>query len=183
MKNRIELAKHFASLGFKKGAEIGVAYGYYSEVLFKNIPGLELYSVDAWISYARYRDYRDQSTYDKMIKTATEILTKYNCHIVRKSSMDAVRDFSDGSLDFVYIDANHKYEFVKDDIREWSKKVRKGGIVSGHDYYLTKSGNTGVIRAVDEYVKKHGLTLEITGWDRRNLIRDDRQPSWWFIKK
>lgn len=173
MKNRTELAKYFARLGFKKGAEIGVAYGYYSKVLLDNIPGLNLFSIDPWIK-------RGNKTYSM----AMEILSVYkDCTILRSSSMDAVKDIADESLDFVFIDADHNYESVKEDIREWSKKVRKGGIISGHDYYVFRySGNRGVIDAVNEYVKGHGYELNLTDWDKGNPVKDDRQPSWYFFK-
>lgn len=146
MKNRTELAKHFAELGFKKGAEIGVFKGYYSQVLCENIPSLKLYCIDLVIQ-----------------KLTKDKLSPFNCELIEKSSMDAVKDFEDESLDFVFIDANHYYENVKNDIEEWTKKVRKGGIVSGHDYYVFKySKNDGVIKAVDEYIAEHGYKLELT---------------------
>ena len=115
--------------------------------------------------------------------------------------MDAVADVRNDSLDFVFIDADHKYTSVCEDIREWSKKVRRGGIVSGHDYYKTRGENLGVINAVNEYVAKHGYVLHLTNqirnddiylamdgrgnaidgnWD--SLTVDDRQPSWYFTK-
>jgi len=115
--------------------------------------------------------------------------------------MDAVGDVADESLDFVFIDADHKYVSVCDDIREWSKKVRIGGIVSGHDYYKTRGENLGVINAVDEYVAEHGYTLHLTNMTQRSdtylpmdgrgnaingkwdsLTVDDRQPCWYFTK-
>ena len=83
--------------------------------------------------------------------------------------MDAVKDFKDESLDFVYIDANHGYESTKEDIREWSKKVKKGGIVSGHDY--VKKNGYGVIEAVGE------LNEDVTIW------KGDHSPSWSYVKK
>jgi predicted O-methyltransferase YrrM len=46
----------------------------------------------------------------------------------------AADDFLDNSLDFVYIDAGHRFDDVVQDIIKWTKKVRKGGIISGHDY-------------------------------------------------
>ena len=183
MKNRTELAKYFNELGFKIGAEVGVCYGYYSEVLFQNIPGLKLYAIDSWDMYEKYRDFKTAETYIKVYSDAKEKLAPYNCELIKKLSMDAVTDFADESLDFVYLDGNHSYDFVKDDIREWAKKVRKGGIVAGHDYYITRAGNHGVINAVDEYVKAHGYELNSTSWDHENPKKDDRQPSWWFIKK
>ena len=84
--------------------------------------------------------------------------------------MDAVKDFADRSLDFVYIDANHEPQFVEEDIREWSKKVKVGGIVSGHDYALR------LAKVVDEYIKDHDLDLQLTTLESENI-------SWWFFNK
>jgi predicted O-methyltransferase YrrM len=87
--------------------------------------------------------------------------------------MDAISDFEDSSLDFVYIDANHTYEAATEDIREWSKKVRPGGIVAGHDYVNTEG--YGVIQAIHEHIQEKGIkTLFITS--------KDRSPSWFYIK-
>ena len=55
---------------------------------------------------------------------------------------------ADGDLDWVFIDANHNYDYVRADIAAWTPKVRPGGIIAGHDY-LDRDG-WGVIRAVDE---------------------------------
>ena len=92
--------------------------------------------------------------------------------------MDVVKNFADESLDFVYIDAAHDYKSVKDDIGEWDKKVRKGGIVAGHDYLNKLHGTDyGVKRAVDEWVKgnkiKHLFILE----ENRK-----KSPSWFYVK-
>lgn len=182
LKNRIELAQLFNKLGFKIGAEIGVFAGYYSEVLCKTIPGLKLYGIDTWETYKRYRNHKKEMA--GAYATAQKILTPYKCTLIKKYSMDAVKDFQDESLDFVYIDSNHLYSWVKQDIEEWTKKIRKGGIVAGHDYYITHHNKiTGVITAVDEYIEKTGYRLQIIGWDYDNPNKDDRQPNWYFVKE
>lgn len=174
MINRIALARHFAKLGFTKGAEIGVYEGYFSKVLLDTIPNLELLCVDSW----------HKRQYMPAYEIAKETLSGYNATIVKKFSVDAAKDVPDESLDFVYIDGDHKYESVKEDIEAWAPKVREGGIVSGDDYYkFKKSGNTGVIDAVDEYVKEHGYDLQLTEVNNRGTHRDNFQPSWWFVKE
>ena len=40
---------------------------------------------------------------------------------------------SSESLDFIFVDAAHTYDAVVEDIKLWEPKVRKGGLVSGHD--------------------------------------------------
>ena len=55
---------------------------------------------------------------------------------MRMSSMEAVKKFQDESLDFVFIDGSHEYEDIKDDIISWLPKVKRGGVLAGHDYYF-----------------------------------------------
>ena len=174
MKNRIELAKHFAELGFTKGVEVGVCDGIYSEKLMQNIPGLTLHGIDP---YTEYHGYPKERIERKRVE-AIERLRKYsNYTLVRLKSTEAVKHFADGSLDFVFIDGAHDYESVKEDIKTWYPKVRKGGILSGHDYYQGKSGGMGVIQAVDEFIAEHKLELQTTEWDMEAYV-DDRQPDW-----
>lgn len=175
MKNRIELAQYFAQLGFTKGVEVGVCDGIYSEKLMQNIPGLKLYGVDP---YTEYHGYPKERIERKMTE-AIERLSKYpNYVLVRARSTEAAKTIEDGSLDFVFIDGAHDYESVKEDINAWYPKVRKGGILSGHDYYQGKSGGMGVIQAVDEFIAEHKLELQTTEWDMEAYV-DDRQPDWY----
>ncbi len=138
---RSDLASLFTELGFTKGAEIGVLLGQYSKILCEANPKLSLYCIDPWKTYKEYQDLTPQKTFNKLYKQAKELLAPYKCKLIRKKSMDAVPDFDDNSLDFVYIDGNHEFASEANDIFEWSKKVRPGGIVAGHDYrkYREKS--------------------------------------------
>lgn len=174
MKNREELAKHFKKLGFKKGAEVGVYLGYYSRILLDTIPGLELLCVDWW----KQKTYRERA-YPVVLET----MSKYpGAKVIRGKSVKVAKTVEDESLDFVFIDADHSYEAVKEDIEAWTPKVRMGGIVSGHDYYVFRSGNDGVIRAVDEFVKDK-YKLKLTDKDNDNPHKDSRQQCWYFLKE
>jgi predicted O-methyltransferase YrrM len=62
-------------------------------------------------------------------------------------SFDRAKDFEDESIDFCFIDANHTYDFVKKDILAYLPKMKKGGIIAGHDYNMS---HPGVIQAVNE---------------------------------
>jgi len=174
MKNRTELAKEFAYRGYTKGAEIGVYVGYYSRVLLDTIPGLNLLCVDSWA----LKTWRERA-YPLAVETLSHYL---GATVIRGKSVDVAKTVEDGLLDFVFIDADHSYEAVKADLLAWVPKVRSGGIVSGHDYYESRSGKLGVIPAVNEYVEENGYVLQLTEWDKENPIRDDRQPSWYFGK-
>lgn len=172
MKNRLDLPQYFAELGFKKGAEVGVFTGYFSEVMCKAMPGLELICCDIWGS----------GKYQRAEQECLERLRPYNVTIIKKYSVEAAKDVPDGSLDFVYIDGAHDYDNVKADIEAWAPKVRIGGIISGDDFYDFPSGKGGVMRAATEYTSHHHFDLNLTNWDIDNPNRDDRQPSFWFVK-
>lgn len=184
IQNRQLLAKYFADLGFTKGAEIGVCRGQYSRVLLESIPGLTLYGVDPWYSISRTAKERGHrhSCHKQTLSNLASWIESGQFIILRKFSMEALADIPDESLDFVFIDGDHRYEFVKDDIAGWEKKVRKGGIVSGHDYYIFHSRLVGVVDAVNDYVKENNIDLLLTARDPYNPDRDSRRPCWYFIK-
>lgn len=181
MKNRIDLAKYFNSLGYSKGVEVGVCDGRYSEILLQTIPDLELWGVDPYTVIDKDSKGRQQKHHDHNLQIARDRLTRYkNYRLLIMASLEAAKIVPDGALDFVFIDANHTYEDVKKDIEAWYPKVRKGGILSGHDYYESKSGKLGVIKAVDEFVNERNITLQTTEWDY-DAHKDDQQPDWYFV--
>lgn len=176
---RYDMAGMFKDLGFTKGAEIGVYRGEYSEVLCMLNPQLRLYCIDPWKVYKSDDPEpfaSDQKSLDKFCQDAKKRLSKYNCKIIEDTSMNAIKNFAPESLDFVYIDANHSYKNMKEDLEGWSKIVRKGGIVSGHDYghFKHKNLNLGTKKAIDEYVAEHKVKLF--------LVNRNFQTSWFFIK-
>ncbi len=175
MESRTDLAKHFFKQGYKVGAEVGVADGRYSEILCQQIPELELYCVDIWETYRGSK--RTKVTQEEAYSQAQKCLSKYNVHIIKENSETAHSKVP--SLDFVFLDGNHNFDYVMMDIILWSRKVRKGGIVAGHDYcHFTKSG---IVEAVNKYTEVHRIELKLINRNHKNY-EDDRQPCWWFKK-
>jgi hypothetical protein len=77
-------------------------------------------------------------------------------------SKDAVALFPDEHFDWVYIDSNHTYEAVKEDLEMWLPKVKNGGYICGHDYILPREVLNlpfGVVPAVNEFINKHSFEL------------------------
>ena len=179
------MPEFFKELGFKVGIEIGTFMGTYSEIFAKS--GLKIYTVDPWLAYPDYPHYSTplaQRRLDSQCKKATALLAPYlNCVVIRKTSMEAAKDFENRSLDFVYIDGNHAFKYVAEDLCDWSKKVRKGGIISGHDYIYSKPTTFHVHHVVDAYVEAFGIkNFWILG---RKIYKEgerrDRWRSWmWF---
>lgn len=180
---RDELPEFFKDKGYKVGVEIGVYRGWYTKKLC--IPGLKIYGIDPWIGYKGYHENRRGfvKRSEALYKEAQDKVKGYDCTLIRKMSMDAVKDFEDESLDFVYIDGHHGFKYVVEDIYEWSFKIKKGGVISGHDYIL--SPFIRVKYAIDAYVKAYridpyyilGTTRTIEGQKR------DKWRSWLWIKK
>lgn len=150
--SREKLAIIFQELGYKIGAEIGVHKGEYSKVLLEKNPGLKMYCIDPWTPYEHHTTQRRQ---DRHFRTARHNLAGMNVEYIVKTSAEALKDIPDEHLDFVYIDGLHDFDNVILDIVGWSKKVRSGGIVSGHDYFHYYS--VGVVQAVDAYTKGHNI--------------------------
>jgi hypothetical protein len=73
------------------------------------------------------------------------------------TSLSASNLFDDHSIDFVFIDAEHTYDFVKQDLTVWFNKVKSGGIIAGHDY-----GNQ-VKQAVDTFFSEKNLQIHTSG--------------------
>jgi len=177
--SRQDLPQLFVDMGFKVGAEIGVDKGAYTEKLLQ--AGLEIYAVDPWKVYPNYNHPKGQERLDFLYEHTKRVVEPYNCHIVRKDSMDAVEDFGDESLDFIYIDGNHKFRYIAADLVEWEKKVRKGGIVAGHDFVQASSRwcDCQVKYVVLAYV----ASFHIKNWyltDKNPGIPGDQNTQSWF---
>ena len=153
---RENLAELFNELGFTVGAEIGVLYGAFSKQLCEKNPNLKLYCVDPWHAH-HYYGFMTEEKAEGLYQQAKKNLEGLNVEFVRKKSTEAVLDFKDASLDFVYIDALHDFDNIMLDLIHWTPKVKPGGIVSGHDYMVVF--RCGVIPAVDLYTRMHNISL------------------------
>jgi hypothetical protein len=140
------------------GAEVGVCFGFFSDLILKTSKVDLLVSVDSWDNDTDYH-------------AAGRLLSKhgYRSALLRTQSLTAASLFQDGFFDFVYIDAEHDYDHVKADIAAWYPKVKPGGFLSGHDYepgWTNPEGKFfpfGVIEAVDEFAAANGLQVETVG--------------------
>lgn len=177
--SRRNLSKWFRILGYKTGAEIGVAEGRHAKQICEQNPGVYLLCVDTWIKYRGNPRGGPQIQHDRNLSITQRILAPFNCEIVQAFSIDAVRDVPLESLDFVYIDGNHNFDYVMQDIIEWGKRVRRGGIISGHDYYSFRGA--GVIGAVNAYIQAH----KVEEWFLTNEDWHDRHKecSWFWVKR
>lgn len=121
--------------------EVGSFAGVSSE-LFANYCK-QLYCVDIWKEYSEI----NQENLNNGEKQFDEMIERYdNIVKVKLPSKEASETFEDGFFDVIYIDAAHDYTNVLIDISSWLPKLKKGGVMAGHDYVTLP----GVRRAVDE---------------------------------
>lgn len=151
-RGRWALAYTMADMGFTKGVEIGVQYGGSAELWCSTNPQLQLTGIDPYVSYRRRKGKFHQ---DASYETTRDFLAKYHVNLIRNTSLGAVGEFEDGSLDFVHIDGDHSFDMAMADLIVWSPKVRKGGLILAHDY--SSLNWHGVSQAVHSYLFAHGI--------------------------
>jgi hypothetical protein len=164
-----------------EAAEIGVQRGLFSRTLLDSWRGQRLHLVDPWQHFSDgYLDISNVSDaeHEACLKAAKENVAahsgRYQIH--RKCSLDAVTDFADESLDFVYVDANHSCAGALEDMRAWFPKIKPGGVFAGHDYLdgMLAAGEFGVKSAVRAFELETGLIASGT--------HDPHWPSWYLVK-
>lgn len=162
------------------GAEIGVFAGDLSSRLL-NRADLTLYMVDSW-AVEHTESYKESGDFHAKLSQAEQddyhrkscMVTAFagpRAKVIRKTSIEAARAIPDGSLDFVFIDADHSYEGCRADIAAWLPKVRAGGLICGHDYENTEFPQFGVRRAVDEMFSSVELGDNFTWFKRIEHVR------------
>lgn len=127
--------------------ELGVFYGrssiYLAELIKASGKPIILYSVDIWQYYIS-----TDMTYAEFVRNAI----KFPGIVmpIRRSSVEFAKELENDSVDGVFVDADHRYEWVKADMEAWIPKLKNGGILAGHDY---TDDFPGVIKAVTEQFK------------------------------
>lgn len=147
-------------------AEIGVWKSHFAKAVLKKCKGLEQYwAIDQWEVVGPEHGRMGRRTaedWDKMYFYCCKLSAWYPAlRAIRMKSLDAANLFWNEYFDLVYIDASHFYEEVKADIIAWLPKVKKGGIIAGHDYGSGRRSHRGVTVAVNEVVGVEDLVLEV----------------------
>lgn len=167
----------FTMLSYKVGVEVGVQAGDFSDVIVKNWSG-KLYLVDCWEfvpenghDLTNVEDKRQEELYQSVLNR----FVSYDRVKVIKAFSGTGAGLIDEELDFVYLDANHRKSSVQTDIDIWWPKLKRGGMLCGHDYLdgILTVGEFGVKSAVDEFAAQNSLSVHTTA---------EEWPSWLIIK-
>jgi hypothetical protein len=147
------------------GVEIGVWAGDLSAAILRAVRPTRLHLLDPW-AFAPDERY-EQAWYGgaragsqaEMDEVYERVLQRFETEIAdgavaihRSTSAEAAAEFEDASLDWVYVDGNHLYEYVQMDLALFAPKVRPGGLLAGDDYGAAGWWDDGVRRAVDRFL-------------------------------
>ena len=152
------------------GVELGVAAGYFSESLIRTGRFKQLCSIDLW------NDHHDQNEYEKVRGRLHEFGER--SRIIRKSFYDALNDFEDQSIDFIYIDGYAHKGKVAIIFQQWQSKLKPGAFVSGHDYCKRFwPENFKSINSLETFADSNGIKF-VPGILNNN--NEDIIPSFYF---
>ena len=148
IKADVEHDATFVEIGCWKGK----SSAYMAEQISLSGKPIKLYCVDTWKGTITEQHHQvdPDVVNDKLFEVFTNNLSPFAGFYIpiRSLSVEAATQFSDNSLDFVYIDASHEYEDVKADIEAWLPKVKVGGTIAGDDYNMRS-----VRKAVNKLIK------------------------------
>lgn len=154
----------FAEIGVWKGKSLSY---FVVESINRQKTG-KIFAIDHWNGSEEHITKNNQA-YEKLLETENGLYNDFLSNIepiknyisiIRKSSIEASKNFADNTFDAIFIDGSHDYDNVKADINAWYPKLKKGTIISGHDY----DGNwPGVVNAVNEFATKNNLIIHISG--------------------
>lgn len=154
------------------GIEIGVCAGVNSHMLLEACKNIStLYAVDSWAEFTDWNGVISQSMQDQAYADARTNLKEFKnrIKIIKSTSVDAAENFEDESMDFVFVDGSHAYEDVLNDLTNYYPKVKRGGIISGHDFSFPE-----VAGAIQEFRRRLDLNPNII-----SLCNN----AWYWIKE
>lgn len=154
------------------GAEVGVYKGDYSDAILSIVKPRELHLIDPW-EFQNEEKYADSwyggneggdqahmdSIYHSVKTRFSDQIKKGIVQIHRLPSSSAAAAFMDDYFDWVYIDGNHLYEYVKSDLENYYQKLRVGGYLACDDYGTPGWWENGVLRAVHEFLGTHNCRV------------------------
>ncbi|MVO17334.1 glycosyltransferase family 2 protein [Parasedimentitalea huanghaiensis] len=144
-------------------AEIGVWEGDFSAEILNITKPKELVLIDPWDLLAVREEEHTHSQHndavrmrEKFDQVAGGLGQLPNCVLRKGFSAEVLESYPDHYFDWVYIDGNHLYDFVLEDIMIAARKVRPGGIIAGDDLFWKKDERMHVREAVREAMRRLG---------------------------
>ncbi len=192
--NGLVLNQIIKNKNYTIGAELGVRRGELSSSLVSNNPELKMFCVDLW---DHHESFNELNPHESNFKSYLDNISGLEDRIttLKKLTTEACDDIENDSLDFIFLDATHTYNALKLDILSWLPKVKKGGLISGHDYHPFFD-NSGIIKIVNEMFGKPDIEFPSGSFDfdthteemtqyllNHNKLAVDHKTTCWYINK
>ena len=159
------------------GAEIGVYFGTNASYYLEELDIESVFLIDPYTGYENYDPVKvGLISLEVAEGIAHHQLLKYKQKImwIKKKASEAAGLIADDSLDFVYIDGNHSHDSVTEDILLYYPKLKKDGLLSGHDYDYES-----IKKAVDGFAGSHGLAIHTKDTGE---LGGKKKYDWWIWK-
>jgi hypothetical protein len=156
MVNSFESGARFVEIG----CWLGRSTSYMAVEIINSGKNIKFDCIDGWEGSLENKDsihVINRTLYDEFLKNVNLVSNYINP--IRGFSYNIVSQYEDDSIDFLFIDGAHDYESVKKDLNDWYPKVKKNGIIAGHDYFFN-----GVKNAVNEFFGIENVVSEGTSW-------------------
>jgi predicted O-methyltransferase YrrM len=154
---------HFVEIG----AWFGRSTCYMAECIKESGKNIKFDTVDTWkgtIASKSMVESYGGSIYDVFVENMQRAGVDGIVNPIKMPSHEAAALYEDESLDFVFVDGEHSYDGVSGDINFWLPKVRKGGVLAGHDY----NHSADVRRAVNELLGEDKIKKNRSSWIYKN---------------
>lgn len=142
------------------GIEIGTCRAESTAYLLEKCPNIQrIFTIDPYKGYDDWNGEITQETVDKFMKVAKTNLKPYGDRVrmIRETSGDAVKNFTDTQVDFIFVDGDHSYDATLADCEAYYPFLKKGGFFCGHDY----SSIQAVHDAISHFRDKNNITSPI----------------------
>jgi predicted O-methyltransferase YrrM len=139
-----QMVRHFpsGSTFVEVGSHIGKSASFMSVEIANSQKDIKFFTVDFWLSV------NEPDRFKIFMKNMRPVRKFFKP--LKMSSILAANMFNTNSIDFLFLDAGHSYEDIIADMTAWYPKVKRGGIIAGHDYYPNEPDWGGVFRGMQD---------------------------------
>lgn len=157
-----QMVNHFStnSIFVEVGSWKGKSSSFMAVEIFNSNKDITFYCIDTWEGGQEHSsEQKGKSLFNTFLTNVQPI--SHMIKPMRMKSLQAVDFFKDNSIDFCFIDASHDYQNVINDIKAWYPKIKKDGVIAGHDW---SPFWPGVVQAVEEFFPNKNFETEYDWW-------------------
>lgn len=149
------------------GCYVGGMTIYMCDLVSYSKKNINFYVVDSFAE-KQYLD-NDVPMYDRFYKNTEAYTNKFQLY--KKDSLECSTEFKDNSIQFLFLDTAHDSKYVKKELDVWIPKMKKGGVIAGHDYHWNgiselleyEIGKVNVVESCIDYIWE-GVRWKHTAW-------------------